>query len=104
MDPDGSDPAQETASTIETPRGSGDEALVLLRPDERRDLDFSLGDPDAIHRGRTSTARPIRDRAGGRDDGPALRVLDVVHRFLVVVAAEHEVYVHLGEGAKDRAR
>ena len=34
---------------------------------------------------------------------PLLRVLDVVHGFLVVVAAEHEIHAHLGERAEDRA-
>ena len=32
---------------------------------------------------------------------PLLRVLDVVDRFLMIVAAEHEVHAHLGERAED---
>ena len=55
----------------------------------------------------TDDGRPPRDRL---DTVPAveitvpfLRVLDVVHRFLMVVSAEHEVDAHLGERAEDLA-
>ena len=35
-----------------------------------------------------------------RDDRAVLRVLDVVHGFLVVVSAEHEIDTDIGEGAE----
>ena len=56
----------------------------------------------------TDDGRPPRDRSLIVPDVemivPRLRVLDVVHRLLMVVAAQHEVHAHLGERAEHPLR
>src|SRR5205085_6692239 len=74
------------------------------RPEQRRDLDRVRRYADAVDRAGPAPARSIGDRSGGRDDRSLLRVLDVVHGFLMIVTAQDEIDAHFGEGAKNPLR
>src|SRR5581483_4408272 len=93
--------APSSTSTHEAFRRPRHEVPLFVRPDERRHFDVTLGDANAVHRRRPTAARAVADRARRRDDRAALGVLDVVYRFLVVVATEHQIDTHLGERAEN---
>lgn len=80
------------------------ERLVVIRPDPGRNVYSLLPDPDLVHRRRAPAARTIRDGAGGRDDGAFSRMLDVVNRFLVIVAAKNQINTNLRKATEDLVR
>ena len=83
--------------------GPGTKVSLVVRPDAASPRRWSSRSMrNAVHRRRPPAARAVRDRARRRDDRSLLRVLDVVHRFLMIVAAQHEVHAHLGERAENR--
>src|SRR3954467_4361732 len=88
-------PRPADASACETFRRTWHEAPRIGRPHQCRDLDRVARYADAVHGAGTTAAGPIRDCPRGGDHRPLLRVLDVMHRFLMIVAAEHEIDGHL---------
>src|SRR5206468_1186704 len=80
------------------------EGAGIRRPEKRRDFDFLRADADAVYGRRTPATGAVGYSAGGGDDRSLLRVLDVVHGFLMIVSAEHQVNVHVGERAEDALR
>ena len=69
-------------------------------PDERGHFDFLRGDADAIDGRRAPAAHAVGYRSRRRNNRALFRVLDVVNRVLVVVAAQHKVDAHLGKSAE----
>ena len=75
-------------------------SLALIRPDVSGHVDLSLPDLDHVHRRRSATARPVRNSASSRNNGPLPRVLYVMHCLLMIMTAQNEIDSHLRKPAE----
>src|SRR5215831_10378868 len=91
-------------SASEAFHGSGQKRTLDVRPHECRHFDLLGRDANAVDGARPATAGPVADRSRCRDDRASLRVLDEMHRLLMVVTAQHQVDVHLSERTQDLLR